>query len=261
MKCIFCKICEERAAILDRKYFEWLEALSNNQALAKQDPDLQRINDAYDLLKTDSAESFRQFLALAESGSVWSMATIGRLFETAEGTDRDLVQAEAWYSRAYEAGSDYALIWLGQLYLRSNRFEKAIDVFRTGVDRGFAPAMYYLALSYWKSGDWPRKRSEAMSLLERGFEAGDLAAGPFLGHSMVRGRFGWQHMLAGLQFLIKVVEAQAKVIEDDKAGREDIGENRPGFFGRLAASFWTASQARTGTTPETGGTSFLPAGP
>jgi TPR repeat protein len=255
-----CKICEKRSAILNRKYFDWLEAQSNSVALMEREVDPQQVYQAYDLLKTDPADSFRQFLALAESGSVWSMAMVGRMFESSEGTERDLVQAEEWYLRAYRAGSDYGLIWLGLVYLKSNQLENAINVFRTGVDRGFAPAMYHLAWSYWKSGDWPRKQSEAMSLLQRGFAAGDLSAGPFLAHSMARGRFGWRHVLAGLRLSFKVADAEGKVIEDDQASRKGSSDERLGFFGRLATSFWTASQAKVGVLPKVDRTSWLSAG-
>ena len=261
MKCIFCKICEERLAVLDRKQLEWLEAQSNNVALMEGEADPQLVYQAHDLLETDPAACFKQYLALAAGGSVWSMATVGRLFEDGAGTDPDLAQAEEWYLRAHRAGSDYALIWLGQLYLESNRLEKATEVFRTGVDRGFAPAMFYLAWSYWKSGDWQKKRSEAMSLLQRGAAAGDLTAQRFLVSSMLRGRFGLQHVPAGFRLLSKVANDEAKIIEDDKAATESSRDKPLGFFGRLAASFWTSSQAKIGAMPGAERTSLLSAGP
>src|ERR1700732_4736409 len=132
MKCIFCKICEERVAILDRKQSEWLEAQSNNIAIMECEADPQLVYQAYDLLKPDPEASFKQYLALAESGSVWSMATVGYMLENGTGVARDLVQAEEWYLRADGAGSDYALIWLGLLYLKSNRYKNAQDIFRAG---------------------------------------------------------------------------------------------------------------------------------
>ena len=55
MKCIFCKICEERIAILNRKYFAWLEAQSNNVALMEREADPQLIYQAYALQESDLA--------------------------------------------------------------------------------------------------------------------------------------------------------------------------------------------------------------
>jgi TPR repeat protein len=261
MKCIFCKICEERLAVLDRKQLEWLEAQSNNVAIMEREADPQLVYQAHNLLETDPAACFKQYLALAASGSVWSMATVGKLFESGEGTDQDLAQAEEWYLRAHGAGSDYALIWLGLLYLKLNRQDDAQDIFRTGVDRGFAPAMFYLAWSCWKSGDWLQKRGEAMSLLQRGAAAGDLTAQRFLVSSMLRGRFGLQHVSAGFRLLSKVANDEAKIIEDDQGTTEGSGGKPLGFFGRLAASFWTSSQAKISRVRVTDRTSLLPAGP
>jgi TPR repeat protein len=259
VKCIFCKICEERIAILNRKYFAWLEAQSNNIALMEREADPQLIYQAYALQESDPAACLKQYLELAEVGSVWSMATVGYMLEQGTGTARDLVHAEEWYLRAHRAGSDYALLWLGQLYLESNRLEKATDVFRTGVDRGFAPAMFYLAWSYWKSGDWLQKRDEALSLLQRGVTAGDLVAQRFLVTSMLHGRFGLRRVPAGFRLLSEMANDEAKIIEDDQRTTKGVGSKPLGFFGRLAASFWISSQAKISGVPEARRTSLLPA--
>src|SRR5580698_1661969 len=184
MKCVLCRICEARAEILAKKHLAWLEAQSNSVAIMEGESDPLQVRQAYDLLQTDPAESFKQFLALAESGSIWSMATVGYLSENGTGTSRDLARAEEWLVRAHKAGSDYGLIWLGLLYQESSQHEKAQDVFRTGVERGLVPAMYYLAWSYRNSADWPRRRDEVLTLLERGSAAGDLSAKRFLANAM-----------------------------------------------------------------------------
>jgi TPR repeat protein len=260
VKCIFCKICEERLAIFNRQYLEWLEAQSNSVALMEREADPQLVYEAHDLRETDPEACFGRYLTLAEGGSVWSMGTVGYMLENGTGIARDLVQAEEWYLRAHGAGSDYALIWLGLLYLETNRHEKAQDIFRTGVGRGFAPAMYHLAFSYWKSGDWLQKRNEAMLLLQRGATAGDLGAQRFLVTSMLRGRFGLQYVPAGFRLLSKVANDDGKIIEDDKAATESIRGKPLGFFGRLAASFWTASQTKAGAMPGANRTSLLSTG-
>jgi hypothetical protein len=257
VKCIFCRICEERLAILDRKQLEWLEAQSNNVALMERETDPQLVYRAHDLIQADPAEGFKQYLALAESRSVWSMATVGKLLESGEGTDRDLARAEEWLLRAHRAGSDYALIWLGMLHLKSDRHESAQDIFRTGVDRGFAPAMFYLVWSYWKCGDRLPRRDEALSLLQRGSAAGDLTAQRFLVTSMLRGRFGLRHVPAGFRLLSKVADDEAKIIEDDQRTMQGVGDKRLGFLGRLAASFWTSSRAKISGASEAHRASLL----
>jgi hypothetical protein len=217
MECVLCKICEARRAIFQKKHLDWLEAQSNNVA----------------------------YLALAEGGSIWSMATVGQLFESGTGTARDLVLAEEWLFRAHRAGSDYGLIWLGLLYQEKSRHEKAQDVFRTGVERGFEPAAFYLAWSYWNSTEWPQKRDETLALLVRGSAAGDLSAKRFLANAMMRGYFGLRLIPAGVRLLHNFTEDLAKLVEDERAAAPTEKEIRPGFLNRLAAKIVFVGRSST----------------
>jgi hypothetical protein len=244
MKCIFCKICEANQAIFDKITVAWLEAQTNSVAIMEREADPALIYQAHDLLETDPAESFRQYLALAESGSVWSMAIVGYRFESGIGTARDLAQAETWYLRAYRAGSDHGLLWLGYLYQESKRHQKAQDVFRTGVERGLTPAMVRLASSYWNSADQPQRRDEALALLERGSAAGDLFARRFLGSVMTRGSFGLRRIPAGIRLLFSVAKEIDNFVEDEKATAQSNRKTRPGFFSRLAAPLWLLDATR-----------------
>jgi TPR repeat protein len=244
MKCILCKMCDATHAVLDKKLFAWLDAQTNNVAIMEREADPASIYQAHDLLKTDPAESFRQYLALAERGSVWSMANVGQLFENGTGTARDLAQAEKWYLRAYEAGSDYGPIWLGHLYQESRQYEKAQDVYRAGVERGFVPAMVRLASSYWNSPDWPKRRDEALTLLERGSAAGDFSARRYLAVGMTRGWFGLRHIPDGIRLVLSSAEAMANLVRDETATAQSDRKTRPGFFSRLAAQLWLPDATR-----------------
>jgi len=244
MKCILCKTCDAFHAILNKKLFAWLYAQTNSVAIMEREADPASIYQAHDLLETDPAESFRQYLALAERGSVWSMATVGQMFENGNGTARDLAQAEKWYLCAYEAGSDYGLIWLGHLYQESRRYEKAQEVFRTGVARGFVPAMLRLASSYWNSPDWPQGRDEALALLERGSAAGDLSARRYLAVGMTRGWFGLRHIPDGVRLLFSAAEEMANLVKEETATAQSDRKTRPGFFSRLAAKLWLLDATR-----------------
>jgi TPR repeat protein len=244
VKCIFCKICEANQAIFDKITLAWLEAQTNSVAIMEREADPALIYQAHDLLETDAAESFRQYLALAESGSVWSMAIVGHGFENGTGTARDLAQAETWYLRAYRAGSDHGLLWLGHLYQESKQYQKAQDVFRTGVERGFTPAMVRLASCYWHSADRPQRRDEALALFERGSAAGDLSARRFLGSLMIRGSFGLRRIPAGIRLLFRVAKEMDNFVENEKATAQSDRKTRPGFFNRLAAPLWLLDATR-----------------
>jgi hypothetical protein len=244
MKCILCKMCEAHHAILNKKFRAWLEAQTNSVAIMEREADPASIYQAHDLLKTDPAESFRQFLALAERGSVWSMADVGNMFEHGKGTARDLAQAEKWYRRAYEAGSDYGLIWLGHLYQELRQYEKAQDVYRAGVERGLVPAMLRLASSYRNSPNWPQRRDEALTLLERGSAAGDLCARRYLAFGMTHGWFGLRHIPDGIRLMFSTAEDLANLVKDETATAQSDRKTRPGFFSRLAAQLWLLDATR-----------------
>jgi TPR repeat protein len=211
----------------------WLHAQSNNVEVMERETDPEAILQAYE--QTDLVKSFRQYLALAEKGSVWGMAAVGQMFQTGTGTTQDWAQAEKWLVRAYQAGSDYGLICLGWLYEQSERSEKAQEVYRAGVARGFVPAMVYLAASYRKSADWAQRRQETLKLLEHGRAAGDLFARHWLTTAMVRGWFGLWYIPEGVRRLPGVAHDVAALVEDETSTLQGDSKTRPGFVSRFAA--------------------------
>jgi TPR repeat protein len=237
MKCILCKVCEAAHAAVDKKLSAWLDGQMNSLAVWQRETDPDRIVATHELAKIDPVRGFKEYLALAEQGSVWSMSWVGWAFRTANGTPPDPAQAEKWYRRAYEAGSDYGLIWLGQLYMAQGQYAEAAEVYRTGAERGWAPAMYRLAWAYSKSPDWPKKRDEALALLERASAAGDLSARRFLAVTMMRGWFGLRRIPEGLRRNFKVTDDLVALIRDEILAAEQHGDKPPGFFGRLVRRF------------------------
>jgi TPR repeat protein len=234
MGCILCKVCKANLDALNEKLLKWLEAQTNSVAIMEREADPAAIYQAHELSQTDPAEAFRQYLALAEQGSVWSMAMVGHRFEHGTGTAPDLAEAEKWYFRAYQGGSDYGLIWLGHLYQDSNRYEMAQEVWRSGVARGFVPAMVRLASCYRHLPDWPQRRDEAMALLERGSAAGDLSARMLLAAGMTRGWFGLRHIPDGIRRMFRNLDDITSLVGDEMPPAQDRAAG-PGWFGRLAA--------------------------
>lgn len=113
MKCILCKICESANAAVRNSTLAWMDTQINKMALWEQEADQERILHADSLRETDPVQSFEEYFALAEQGSVWSMVPVGIDFEFGRGVPQNLQQAEAWYRRAYERGSDYGLLESG----------------------------------------------------------------------------------------------------------------------------------------------------
>lgn len=242
MKCVLCKICEAANAVLDKKMSAWSETQTNEMAIWERETDPERIQYAYNIRRTDPAESFREYLALAEQGSVWSMATLGGLFKSGTGTPLDLVQAEKWYRLAYEGGSDHGLLSLGHLYVTLRQYDQAEQVFRTGVERGLVPAMFRLAWTYSKTTYWPQKREEALRLLEQASAAGDLFAKRFLGNAMVHGWFGLRRIPGGFRLLSSLADDLAALLKDEEPVAPNTDANaRPGFLSHFARVFWLSA--------------------
>jgi TPR repeat protein len=242
MKCLLCTICETARATFDKKMDAWLHAQSNNVEILEREADLSAVNQAYE--ETDPAKAFRQYLALAEKGSVWSMATVGWMLQVGTGTEQNLSQAEKWLVRAYQAGSDYGLICLGCLYERSERSETAQEVYRAGVARGFVPAMVYLAVSYRKSPDWAQRRHETLSLLESGRAAADLFARHWLATAMARGWFGLRYIPEGFRRLPNIAHDMGLLVADETSPPQGDRTTRPGVISRLAAHLWLVGASR-----------------
>jgi TPR repeat protein len=235
-------MCEAWRATFNKKMDAWLYAQSNNIEIMERETEPEAICQAYE--QTDPAESFRQYLTLAERESVWCMAAVGQMFQTGTGTTQDLTQAEKWLVRAYQAGSDYGLICLGCLYERSERSEKAQEVYRAGVARGFVSAMVYLAASYRRSPEWTQRRHEMLKLLEQGRAGGDLFARHWLTTAMVRGWFGLRYIPEGIRRLPGVAHDMAALVEDETSPSQAESKTRPGFVSRLAAKLWLVGATR-----------------
>jgi TPR repeat protein len=244
MKCILCKMCETAHAAVDARLRAWLNKHMNSVAIWERETDQERISHAHSLVMTDPIHAFKEYLALAEQGSVWGMANVGTLFQRGIGTPADLTQAEKWYRRAYEGGSDYGLIWLGQLYANSHQYAKAEEVFRMGVERGCVPAMLRLAWVYSKSPDWRQKHGDALTLLEQASAADDLSAKGFLANAMARGWFGLRCIPEGIRLIFRVSDEMAELIKDDESLAPKTNSNVLfGFFGRLVRRYsFTAAQ-------------------
>ncbi len=233
MKCILCKMCEAAKVAIKKKALAWLDARKNTGEMWDREVDHERIEYAHSLVKTDPAQCFKEYLALAESGSLWSASCLGAAFEAGIGTGRDLVQAEKWYRRAYEGGSDDALIRLGALYVRSRQYAKAEEVYRRGAERKWAPAMYRLAFIYTKCPGWRRRRAEARALLDRAAAAGDISAKKFLADTMIRGWFGLRHIPEGFRLGFSVANEMVELIKDEELPTPDMNA-RPGLSGYLS---------------------------
>jgi TPR repeat protein len=153
------------------------------------EPDQAKVHEAHSFIKTDPARARSEFRALAERGSVASMIYLGWMFHTGAGMPSDLREAENWYRRAFDCGSDKVIVYLGRVYRRQREYTKAKQVFRVGVERGIRGAMYGLAITYLNDGE-PHDATEVRALLERAAALGHPYAMGSLPRLLLRGKFG-----------------------------------------------------------------------
>jgi TPR repeat protein len=233
MKCILCKMCQAAEAAFNKKAYAWIAAQTNETAMweRESEADQERIRYAHGLESSDPAQSLNEYLALAEQGSLWSMVRAATALASGTGTPPDFAQAEKWYRRAYENGSDEGLLQLGDHYVKTGQFAKAEEVFKTGVERGLSPALYRLAWTYSKSGQWPQKREEALMLLERASSAGDLYGKLFLSRAMIRGWFGLRLIPRGIRLSKSVADDLFPLVENEELLASSA---QLGFFSRLS---------------------------
>ena len=111
-----CSLFAADNEAVDREYDSLIWKKTNDAALWEQDQAQERMRSADELWAIDPTKAFQQFRDLAAQGSVWSMNIVGHAYTRGRGVQVDLAQAEKWYRRAFEAGSDRALLGLTGIY-------------------------------------------------------------------------------------------------------------------------------------------------
>jgi TPR repeat protein len=208
-----CLLCRYLIWSLRREKPDWVaeaenldaELLSrgtNSDALALADRDPARLREVYELWKSCPPDAFSQFLSLAEDGSIWSMAQVGYAHEAGEGTRRDRVQAEKWYLKAYEEGSDFGLLRSSVLALKRGDEARAREILNNGISRGLTKAMTALAGMELSLSRTEEARSRARGLYEQAIALGDLPAKMAFARAMAHGRFGLKLIPTGIRSLL-----------------------------------------------------------
>ena len=184
--------------------WQYKQAQANDWTIWASDPLKDQMREAYAAFKTAPEIGFQRFLALAEHGSVWSMAWIGWAYSKGKGTLSDVALGENWYRRAFESGSHLGLLGYGSLLWRRGDFAKCEEVSGVGATSDLAPAMYWLALCRLHCCNTRKTLREVRPLLERASAKGCLAARYWLAKWMLRGRFGWGEILHGHRLMWRI---------------------------------------------------------
>jgi hypothetical protein len=118
---------------------------------------------------------------LAERGDSEAQVSLGWMYQTGQGFERDYHQAAHWYRQAADQGNGLAQYSLGELYARglgvAQDFGRAVAWHRRAAEGGNASAQFRLAFFYEQGLGVPRDYDVAAMWYNRAAQASQAAAG------------------------------------------------------------------------------------
>jgi len=150
--------------VWDLETLEWL--MSNGQEFR-----------AYRFLQQGDYEKARcQLEPLAAEGSVWSLFTLGWLYESGNLGSPDLNTAVAHYARGAELGDAEAQFRAGRLLVNLGAEQRARSVFAFGAEAGSISCSYWLGRLQLEGRGGAADISEGLTWLRRACSRGHLYA-------------------------------------------------------------------------------------
>jgi TPR repeat protein len=147
----------------------------------------------------DQVSAFRIWQEQASEGSVWAMYELALCYRRGKGVTSDDESAEEWCRRAFEGGSERALLWYIGMLARRGDYVQAEAVCTVSAEKGSAAAIYWLAWFRIRRSAKPATYRSVRPLLEEAAAAGNPRAIRVLGYWMAHGRFGLREVPAGLR--------------------------------------------------------------
>lgn len=154
------------------------------------EPDQARLLAAYDIFKCDPHRAFEEMRALAELGSTNAAINIGWAYHHGKGVAKDLSQAEFWLKQAFEKGDPAASYYLGNLYSTLGKIDEANLIYKNGVELGYFPAAYCLAINIINKGENREEITYGYELLKWAARFGHAYSIRKLAELYIHGKFG-----------------------------------------------------------------------
>jgi TPR repeat protein len=183
------------------KFSEWDYARADecDAAIWDEAPDIDQARAAIAMLQTDPVEAFQQLLSLADRGSLSGMGQVAYCYYSGKyGVLRDTSRGEEWYRRAYEAGSQRALLSYARVLAARKEYHLRKAAYLAGDAKGWASATFGLAMCLRERAKTPTTLAEVRRLLEKAQDQGSPAATFILSRLYMKGRFGLGHIPRGL---------------------------------------------------------------
>lgn len=167
--------------------------------IMEQEPNIERLRQAYELLQTDRSLAITQLEKLASAGSVMSTLYLAHSYVIEPFTDDE--KSEKWLRVAYEAGSARGLMHLAAHYAKREKYAEAEQIYLDGVSKNDGSSMYYLAKLYVKIDRYSIASREVMNLLESAATLGHAGAMRDIWKLYIKGSFGIQNIPKGVFLL------------------------------------------------------------
>jgi TPR repeat protein len=174
--------------------------LLEDHEVMEREPDLNRLQYAYELLQSDHSSAVTELEKLANGGSIMSALYLAHYYAVKPFTDE--AKKEKWLKVAYQRGSARGLMHLAAHYEKNNNYDYAEQIYLNGVSQNDAPAMYYLAKLYQKTRRYNITSREIKRLLERAASLGHAKAMHDLWLLYIKGAFGIWRIPKGFFLLL-----------------------------------------------------------
>lgn len=193
-----------------------------------REPDLDEFDTAYALLATNGCAARSKLEALADRGSIASMAYLGDEYSIGRFFAKDLDKAKTWYIRAEADGWIQASYRLGRTYYKLNDYNSAFEAFSRGAAKNYVPAVYRLAMMYKDGLGTTRDINQCRNLLHIAVSKCHLFAKRDLAGLYITGSLGALKIPHGVWMLISLAFDLVKITTTREF-------NSPGFDERTLA--------------------------
>lgn len=169
------------------------------------EPDAERLRAACDMLKVDPDCGLVQLTNLTEAGSAMAPLFLGWAYQNGDDLPKDEGRAEKFYQLALLRGEASASYYLGHFYSKNGRQDDSSLAYKSGVDIGYCPSMYCLAMNILSEDKTNEKITKARPLLELASSKGHVFAQRSLGELYMHGKFGISMIPFGVFLTIKSI--------------------------------------------------------
>ena len=212
---------------MSEKADAWERVHSNYAEIWDNEPDPDRLRQAYAIAEAEPENAFQMYRNLADNGSITSMITVAWYYAWGNGKviPPDDDQAYYWYKRAWAAGSWLATRDYARFVANRGNFAECEDVLKMGVEKDWTPAFYWLAHYRLKQSNSLKAHREVKPLLETAAERGHPWAQLLLARSMMRGKFGVREIPRGMKLMREqVANCVAELNARDKSDHAVLAE-------------------------------------